>query len=204
MAVLVSDPWMEQRLHVERHALGADRYDEVWEGTYHMTPMPDDEHQEIVSRWTSILELTIGWPGLGKVRPGVNVSDREENWQFNYRVPDVAVFLDGGRARNCGTHWCGGPDFLVEVLSRLDSVRDKWPFYAAIGVREILLINREPWELEIWRPRDYELQLAAHASLEKTDAIECSVLPLQLRIVAGVPRPRIEVTCKTSGQSWLV
>ena len=41
-----------------------------------MMPLPNDEHQSIVSRLTSILEDVIGWPGLGKVRPGVNVTDR--------------------------------------------------------------------------------------------------------------------------------
>lgn len=123
MATLVTDLDLEQRLRAERKASGADRYDEVWEGVYHIPPLVGDEQQEIVSELAAILTATVRWPGLGKVRAGVNVSDREEDWTFNYRVPDVAVFLAGTSVRNCGTHWLGGPDFAVEVASRGDDTR---------------------------------------------------------------------------------
>ena len=33
--------------------------------------------------------------GLGEAFPGVNVSDRSDDWTQNYREPDVAVFLEG-------------------------------------------------------------------------------------------------------------
>ena len=76
MATIICDAELEQRLQSERAACGADRYDEVWEGVYVMAPMPNDEHQMIVNALASILQEVIGWPGLGQVRPGVNVSDR--------------------------------------------------------------------------------------------------------------------------------
>jgi hypothetical protein len=81
MATLITDRELEQRLQAARHAAGADRYDEVWEGTYMMTPMPNDEHQQLVSRFAAIFQDVIDWPGLGHVRPGVNISDRIEKWQ---------------------------------------------------------------------------------------------------------------------------
>src|SRR3954454_1477279 len=56
-------------------------------------PVPNDEHQEIVSGLTGIFEALIVWTGLGKARPGTNVSDRAKGWKKNYRCPDVAVFL---------------------------------------------------------------------------------------------------------------
>src|SRR5437762_13161398 len=95
MAIVVSDRDLERRLKAERRRSGADRYDEVWEGVYHMPPLAADDHQEIVCELTTIFTVTIKWAGLGLVRPGVNVSDREKGWKFNYRVPDVAVFLTG-------------------------------------------------------------------------------------------------------------
>ena len=56
MAILVTDPDLEQRLRVQRAAMGADRYDEVWDGTYMMAPMPNDEHQNVVPRLSAIFQ----------------------------------------------------------------------------------------------------------------------------------------------------
>jgi Uma2 family endonuclease len=206
MATLVLDDYVEERLRAERKASGADRYDEVWEGVYHMPPMAGDEHQEIVSQLTTIFTMTINWPGLGQVRAGVNVSDREEDWTFNYRVPDVAVFLAGTSARNCGTHWLGGPDFAVEVASRGDDTRAKLPFYAKVGVRELLLIDRNPWVLELYRNRGGELVLVGVSRAETGDVIASEVVPMTFRLIAGEDegRPRIEVRRALGEESWLI
>ena len=50
MAILITDPWLEERLIMQREASGANRYDEVWEGVNMMTPIPNTEHQRIVAR----------------------------------------------------------------------------------------------------------------------------------------------------------
>ena len=50
-----------------------------------------------------------------------------------------------------GTFWYGGPDFAVEVISPFDRSRKKFEFYARVGVRELLLVNRKPWSLELYR-----------------------------------------------------
>ena len=57
----------------------------------------------------TIIDTVIGLRGLGEVLPGVNVSDRIENWKDNFRCPDVTVFLNGTTAQNCVTFWFGGP-----------------------------------------------------------------------------------------------
>ena len=97
MGTLVLDPHVERKVRAERAASGADRWDEVWEGVYVMSPLPNNEHQEVVGKLTTVLEISLGWTGLGDVRPGVNVSDRDDDWTQNYRCPDVAVFLRGGQ-----------------------------------------------------------------------------------------------------------
>jgi Uma2 family endonuclease len=206
MAMLVLDRYAEERLKAERKASGADRYDEVWDGVYHMSPIAGDEHQEIVARLTGIFFNTIDMPGLGLVRPGVNVSDRADDWTSNYRVPDVAVFLAGTSARNRETHWLGGPDFGVEVISRGDDTRDKLPFYAAVGSRELLLIDRDPWALELYRPGGGGLALAGTSTVVGGESLPSAVLPLRFRLVAGEGggRPRIEVTHADGAQRWLV
>ncbi len=144
MATFISDPELEKKLRAAREAMGSDRYDEVWEGVYMMAPMPDDEHQELVALLTSILVEVVRWPGLGEVRPGVNVSNQREDWKQDYRAPHVAVFLKEGHAENLGTHWFGGPDLAIEIVSPDDRSREKIDFYSGIGVRELLVIDRQP------------------------------------------------------------
>jgi Uma2 family endonuclease len=206
MAMLILDKYVEEQLKAERKATGADCYDEVWEGVYHMSPLAGDEHQGIVSLLTTIFTVTVQWTGLGLVRAGVNVSDREEDWKFNYRIPDVAVFLAGTAARNCETHWVGGPDFAVEIASPGDETRDKLPFYGEAGVRELLLIDRDPWALELYRNRDGRLVLEGTSCVSRGERLAFAVLPLSARLVAGEGggRHRIEVSQDEGAGSWLV
>ena len=124
MTTLVMDPRVEKRLIAERQAADGARFDEMWEGVYVMPPMPNNEHQIMATRLGAVGQVVIDWPGLGVVAVQVNVSDREQDWEFNYRIPDFTVFLKGNKAKNCGTHWCGGPDFLSEILSPKDKARE--------------------------------------------------------------------------------
>jgi Uma2 family endonuclease len=204
MAVLVHDPSLERDLKAEREATGADRWDEVWEGVYVMPPLPNDEHQQLAMGIGAIYQDVVGWPGLGDVRVGVNVSDRKQGWKRNYRAPDVAVFLKGGRAENCGTHWCGGPDSAVEILSPRDRTRDKLPFYARIGMRELLLIDRKPWKLELYELREGQLALTGLATLKKPVVLSSVVLPLTFQLLPGRPRPQIKVVHRDGTKDWTV
>jgi len=204
MAVLVTDPVLASRLKSEREASGADRFDEVWEGVYMMTPMPNDEHQRIVMLLGSILQEVIGWPGLGEVRPSVNVSDREKDWQDNYRVPDLAVFLRGGVAKNCGQFWCGGPDLAVEIISPDDRTREKLTFYGNIGVRELLLVNRDPWALELYRSAGGNLRMAEQASLDQGAIAASQIVPVDFRLESGVARPTIIVSLRDRSRMWTI
>jgi Uma2 family endonuclease len=204
MATLLLDPELQERVRAEREAVGSDRWDEVWEGVYVMPPMPNNEHQQVTSRVGVIVGMVIDLPGQGEVNIGANVSDREEGWQHNYRIPDIAVFLRGTRARNCGTHWCGGPDFLTEVLSPGDQTREKLPFYERLGVREALLIDRDPWALELDQLNQGRLALAGRSTLEQPDKLVSEVLPLSFRLLPGQPRPRIEISHRDGVQRWEV
>ncbi len=204
MPVLINDPVMAEHILAERQASEADRYDEVWEGVYVMPPMPNDEHQQLVMGLSYILQDVLGLGGPDVVRLGINVSDREDNWQENYRIPDVAVILAGGRARNLGTHWVGGPDFMVEIISPNDNTRDKLPFYSGIGVRELLLIDREPWLLELYRLEQDRLVLCGRSSLDDPAALESQVVPLNFRLLPAQPRQLIEVVHREQKRRWAV
>lgn len=202
MPLLVLDPRIEERLKAEREACDGDRHDEVWEGVYMMAPLADDEHQDLQAGLVAAFYWTVQRAGLGKVRGGVNVSDREKGWTFNYRVPDVAVFLAGTSARSCGTHWVGGPDLAVEIASRRDRSRKKLKFYAKVGVRELLLIERDPWSLELYRLQSGRLKPVGTSDLARPAVLASDVVPLSFAIAPGTPRPRVELRHRDGVQSW--
>src|SRR3954465_728454 len=110
MALMVLDPTDEKRLRAEREASGADRYDEVWDGVYVIAPVANNEHRDVQSALAAAILSAVGWGGRARVH-AANVSDREDDWKHNYRICDLAVVLPGSKAKDCGTHWCGGPDF---------------------------------------------------------------------------------------------
>lgn len=130
MAILVSEAGLERAIRVRRHARGIDGHDEVGDGVYFVPPLADNDHQDIVGGLTTVLQILVAFPKLGRVQPGANVSDRDDDWRKNYRVPDVLVFLDGNPALGKSSHWLGGPDLAVEVVSRGDRSRGKLDFYA--------------------------------------------------------------------------
>src|SRR6266446_3876870 len=188
MSILIDDAGLEERILAERRAQGIDHHDEVWEGVYVVSPIPNNEHQDLVGNLVMFLKLVIQKPGLGKVYPGVNISDRRDDWRQNYRVPDVAVFLTDCSAQDCGTHWLGGPTFACEILSDKDRTREKIPFYAKVGTQELLLIDRDPWTLELYRWRDGELELAGGCDQASEAALPSATLPLTFQLLAAEPR----------------
>ncbi|MEZ6118896.1 MAG: Uma2 family endonuclease [Pirellulaceae bacterium] len=206
MATLIRDPILEERILAERAARGADRFDEVWEGVYVMPPMPNDEHQMLVGRFQRILDEIIGDASLGHVRPGVNVSDRTEAWQQNYRVPDVAVFLNNSSAVNCDAFWYGGPDLAVEILSPGDQDRDKLPFYAQVKTKEVLIVDRNPWQLELyrWQAVTKSLQCVGTSTAASNQTVMCQTVPIGLQLQTGTHRPVILIELRDSQKTWSI
>ena len=202
MATLVIDPAVEERILAERQAFGGDRYDEVWEGVYVMNPIPNDEHQDLVMNLSAAIFEVVTGAGLGKVRPGVNLSDRDHDWIHNYRAPDVVAFLNESLAKNFDTHWTGAADFLVEIVSPGDRSREKLDFYGKIGVRELLLVDRYPWAIELYRGAGEVMNLVGRLEPAADGVLKSEVLPLSFRLVGGEPRPRIEVR-HDDGRTWL-
>jgi len=204
MATLIHDQYVEKQLRAQRAESGADRWDEVWEGTYVMAPAPNDEHQQIVTRLSRPLLESIEDSQLGEVRVGINLSGRNEQWEHDYRIPDIAVFLQGTQAINQGTHWVGGPDFAIEIVSPNDKTREKLSFYAQIGTRELLIIDRDPWQLELYRLTDGQLTLTGKSDLAEPALLVSEFLPLRWCLLPGETRPRVEVLHAKDGRSWSI
>jgi Uma2 family endonuclease len=202
--VVVLDPRDLKKIIRERRSTGADRLDEVWNGVYVMSPSADNLHQFLAGMFVHTILQAVGDDRQLVVLPGANVSDREDDWRRNYRCPDVLVFLPGNPAEDRGTHYRGGPDFAVEVLSERDRSRKKLGFYAAVGVRELLLVDRRPWRLELYRRIDGALECAGTSDPARPDYLTSAVLDLNFRLLAGEPRPRIEVSLPDFVRAWLI
>ena len=101
------------------------------------------------------------------------------------------------------THWYGGPDFAVEVISPYDRSRKKLDFYAKVGVRELLLVDRKPWSLELYRLTDGELKLVGEITPDPPRRLTSDVLLRSPpRPLPADPRPTIEPTPADDAPTW--
>lgn len=202
MPMLILDPYWEEWVKAERKATNPDSRDEVWDGVLVMPPMPNNEHQDIVTGLVYAFCAVVNRNGGDRVHPGANVSDRDKDWVQNYRDPDAVVYLAGNPAKDSGTHWVGGPDLLVEIVSPGEDPRAKNDFYAKVGTREVLIVDRYPWALELYRLAGGKLSLVGRADLPNPAVLASGVLPLTFQLRDGSPRPTILVTHTVTGQMW--
>jgi Uma2 family endonuclease len=202
--MLIEDPRLEEQLKARRKAWGSDHHDEVWEGVYFMAPLPNNEHQEFVFRFTFILGTAVANAGLGKVFPGVNLAACDEDWESDYRAPDVVAFLNSTAAVNRDTYWTGAADFVVEITSPGDRSYEKIPFYSRLGVRELLIVDRQSWTLELYRHQAGGLAKVGQSRPQVGEVLTSEVVPLRLRLLPGPPRPQIEVTHAESSERWMI
>jgi Uma2 family endonuclease len=204
MTAVILDKSLERQIIARRRRLGIDGWDEVWDGVYVMSPPADVEHFGINSDLATVLAVVVKWAGLGEVFSGVGISDRKEGWKKNFHVPDVVVFLNGNPAEDCETHWRGGPDFCVEVVSPNDRSRKKIPFYEKIGTRELLIVDRRPWRLTLLRLRDGKLSAVGESTLDAQQTLASEVVPLSFQLVEAAGRPAIRVKHLHIDRHWTV
>ena len=204
MNILATTYKLKRKLFENRRANGGDRYDEVWDGVYVMSPLADSNHQRLAGRLGTILDIVLGLTGMAEVFPGINVSDREKGWKQNYRIPDVAVLFPGGRGRIAEALCVGGPDFVVEIMSRGDRSRQKRGFYAAIGVRELLIVDRRPWGIELYRLDEGKLNLVGKSTRDEPQILVSEVVPLRFRLIDEQGEPKIEVVHRDGEPVWVV
>jgi len=133
-----------------RRQLGIDRYDEMWEGVLHMAPAPAYEHQRIVSAIDRFLGPLCERCARGMLAPGINVFS-DASASHDYRIPDL-TFVAAGRQNIIAPDGIrgGGPDAVIEVRSPEDETYDKLPFFARLGVPEVIVVHRDTKETEIY------------------------------------------------------
>jgi Uma2 family endonuclease len=202
MPTLINDPEVEREFRAQRKRQGLDKYDEVWDGVLVVPALPNTEHQVLVQKLSLPFCAVIDWDRGGLVAPGVNVTDQRKDWTKNYRCPDVVVRLPGGRAVDRGSNWLGGPDFLVEIVSPSDDPLLKFDFYAKVKAQEVMVIDRDPWALELYQLRRGKLRLAGRSDLANPAVLASGVLPLTFQLRDGTPRPVVVVSHTGTGQTW--
>jgi Uma2 family endonuclease len=204
VSVLIQDRDMARSLKAQRQASDAARFDEVWDGVYVVAPVANYEHQWLAAEILVALHSVLPALGGGKVMNGINVSDREDGWVQNYRVPDLAVILASNSGKVCDAHFFGGPDFVVEIISPEELAREKLGFYAKVGVRELLVIDRDPWALELFRLAGDELTLVCRSTANDSERIGSEVLPLTFSLESGSPQPQIVISRTDGTQTWTI
>jgi Uma2 family endonuclease len=130
-----------------RKRTGEDRWDEMWEGVLHISPAPAYEHQRILAELLVYLSPLLKKAARGILVPGINVF-RETT---DYRIPDLTFVAAGREALLAEDGARGGPDVAIEIRSPGDESCEKLPFYAVLGVREVIIVHRDTKKAEIYR-----------------------------------------------------
>jgi Uma2 family endonuclease len=114
-----------------RRRLGLDHRDEVWEGVLHMNPPPSYRHERLSSIPHRLLGPCADAVGLDMVGTvGIGVTD-------NNRIPDLTL----QRPRDAEPQWQQTAALVVEIVSPKDKSWDKFDFYAAHDVDEVLIVD---------------------------------------------------------------
>ncbi len=174
-AVLVS-PSAERLARLRQH--DGDRFDEVWEGVLHMVPPPSGWHQRFGYDLGALLRPHASSRGLvglneaGLYRPG-------SPGYSDYRQPDI-MFASPEHCSDRGVE--GRAALVIELLSPGDESREKLPFYEAVGVGEVWLIDPVSRQVEVYTRRGEKFFAVAP---DERGAVRSTVLDLSMTPVAG-------------------
>jgi Uma2 family endonuclease len=144
-----------------RRRTGADQWDEMWEGVLHLAPMPIVDHQDLAGALETYLRIYWARPRKAKVFHEVNLAS-VGGWPKDYRIPDLLLLSRERFGINRGKYFEGAPDAVVEIHNADDEAYEKLPFYAALGVPEVWIIDRDSKKPEIYvlKRRRYTKQRA--------------------------------------------
>lgn len=135
---------VDERMLAERHRLGLDRHDEMWEGVLHVVPPASTRQQRLEAELVIALDPVArarGW----SVMPETGVfADTDD-----YRVPDVVVFGPGAEGER-GVD--GAPEVVVEIRSPGDESDAKVQWYLGRSAACVVVVDRDTLALELHRP----------------------------------------------------
>ncbi len=150
------------------------------------------------------MQLVVGLNSQDRLYAGINVSDRPDDWTKNFRCPDVAVYLSGNPAYLKGASYIGGPDFAVEVTSPDEDPYRNLKFYHDVATRELLIVDRDPWRLELFRRDAESMHLVGRSTSRDSAVLESDVLPVNFRLIDAPTRPQIEIARRDNTERWVI
>lgn len=125
----VAVPELTEELE-RRRELGQDRFDEVWEGVYWVSPGPTAAHAIVVAELVAVLH-SLALEARLTATGSFNLGKADD-----YRVPDYGYH----RGVPTGTYVLTAA-LVVEVVSPGDRTWEKLGFYAAHGVDELVIAD---------------------------------------------------------------
>jgi hypothetical protein len=157
--VLGPRPAELEQLIERRRALGLDLFDETWEGAYHVAPPLRFRHVYLDDAVAAVLRPYAQPAGLIGSGP-FNLGHEDD-----FRVPDRglhremvdAVYLDTAA-------------MVVEILSPDDETYEKFPFYAAHAVDEVLVVEPEGHLVRIFALQGTDYAETGRSALLGVDA----------------------------------
>lgn len=162
-----------------RRRLDIDKQDELWEGEWHLVNPPKYWHPRLASRLLVALAPIAERLGLEANGDSTGIFRAPDDW----RIPDL-VFA---RPESATEEGLTTAELVVELCSPGDDSYAKLPFYAAVGVAEVLIVHQDR-RVEMFRPADGEMRPVDASG----GVIRSEVLGLTLSTVDG-PELRITV-----------
>lgn len=175
-----------------RRTTGADRWDEVWDGSLRLTPPPTREQLVLEGELELWLHLNWALAAEGKVCRQLPVS-LVKDWETDFRIPDLALLGPDQLELDRGDHLSGPPLVAIELHSEAAPTYDKLIYYAQIGVREIWVIPIDGGEVEIYRCKEGVALLAGPSNSEVQSSRE---IPVKMRMLG---RRSFEICSSNSG-----
>lgn len=148
MKAVIAQMWPD--VLAERKRIGADQWDEVWDGVLHMPPAPNYDHQDFEFELESWLKTHWAKPRGGLVNHQINVAPVGGWPNKNYRIPDLVLLAPDRLHINRNAYYEGAPTVVVEIHSPDDESYEKLPFYADLGVPEVWIIDRDTRRGELY------------------------------------------------------
>ena len=155
-----------EQLIARRQALGLDKFDEVWEGDYHMAPAPHPRHGALLDELIAALRPAAEAHRLHGIGP-CNLGTAD-----NFRVPDYGYY----RVRPDEVFVPTMP-IVVEVVSPGDETFEKFGHYHAFGVDELVLVVPDEQRVQLYERAADGFEEVARSTLfgvtadELTDAL---------------------------------
>ena len=137
-----------------RAVIGADTHDEVWEGEYHMAPAPNGAHAALEAELAVVLSPLAKRAGLFS-RGALNLGNLND-----YRVPDWSLLRHPESLT-----WYETAALVVENVSPGDESWQKFMFYAAHEVDEVVIVEPRDRSVRWFRREGREYEPVEHSSL---------------------------------------